>query len=115
MKNINEIKSFVDEQEIFIMPDVRIIGKAHRCTFNWETPPWGEIWDSYIAVGDVLKSLPKVINNGFIAWTGDSPEGSDMYTYMPAIICPANTPVPEGLDYRDIPHPMWGKVSMVMN
>ena len=103
MKNINEMIPFVEEQEIFIMPDVRIIGKAYRCTFNWEETPWDKIWSEYEAAQEAIQSLPKIVENGFISWTGDSPKGSDYYTYMPAVICPANTPIPDGLDYRDLP------------
>jgi hypothetical protein len=33
-ENIGELVANVSEQEIFIMPDVRIIGKAYRCTFE---------------------------------------------------------------------------------
>lgn len=103
MKNLNEIKAFVEEQEIFLMPDVRIIGKAYRCTFSWEETPWDRIWDDWEQIQSVLSSLPKVLKNGWISWTGDSPEGSDHYTYMPCVICPVDTPVPEGLNYRDLP------------
>jgi len=103
MKALREIKPFVAEQEIFTMPNVRIIGKAYRCTFSWQETPWQKIWDEFGAVGETLKQLPKILENGFISWTGDSPEGSAHYTYMPAVICPEGTPVPEGLDFRDLP------------
>lgn len=103
MKNINEIKPFIEEQEIFIMPDVRIIGKAYRCTFSWEETPWDKIWDEWESAQKVIATLPRIVETGWISWTGDSPEGSDYYTYMPSVICPANTPVPDGLDYRDLP------------
>lgn len=103
MKNIDEIKPFVDEQEIFIMPDVRIIGKAYRCVFDPQSTPWQKFWDEYNAVKETIDLLPKIIKNGMICWTGDSPKGSDYYTYMPAVICPTDTPVPDGLDYRDLP------------
>jgi len=103
VRNINEIKPFVEEQEIFIMPDVRIIGKAYRCTFNWKETPWQKIWDEFEAAQEHIRALPRIVENGFISWTGDSPKGSEYYTYMPAVICPADTSVPEGLDYRDLP------------
>ena len=103
MNDISKILPFVEQQEIFTMPDVRIIGKAYRCTFSWEETPWEKIWDEFIAVKGILDSLPKIVVNGYISWTGDSPEGSDHYTYMPCVICPADTSVPDGLDYRDLP------------
>ena len=103
MKSLNEMKAFVEEQEIFFMPGVRIIGKAYRCTFSWKETPWDRIWNEWKEMQEVLSSLPKVLSNGWISWTGDSPEGSDYYTYMPCVICPAGTFVPEGLDYRDLP------------
>lgn len=103
MKDISQIVPFIAEQEIFKMPDVRIIGKAYRCTFEWEQTPWEKIWNDWESIQKVLKLLPKILLNGWISWTGDSPEGSNYYTYMPCVICPKNTPVPEGLDYRDLP------------
>ena len=105
VKNISEIKPFVEEQEIFIMPEVRIIGKAYRCNFQWEEGEVGAIWDSFGEAEESLNALPRVVSNAYLAWTGESPGMDDNkdYTYMPAIICPAGTPVPEGLDYRDLP------------
>jgi len=103
MKSIREMKPFVDEQEIFAMPDVRIIGKAYRCLFNPDETPWQQFWDEYGAIKPALCALPKIIENGMICWTGDSPQGSDHYTYMLGVVCPAGTVVPEGLDYRDLP------------
>lgn len=43
MKNINDMESFEDEQDLFIMPDVRMIEKAYRCGFNWEETPWEKL------------------------------------------------------------------------
>lgn len=103
MKNISEMQPFVEEQEIFIMPGVRIIGKAYVCPFSWEETPWDTIWDEWEAAQETLGSLPKIVKNAWISWTGESPEGSGRYTYMPSVICPADTAVPEGFDYRDLP------------
>ncbi len=49
------------------MPDVRIIGKAYRCSFNWEETPWTDIWDTYIAAKDQIAALTKVVENGSIS------------------------------------------------
>ena len=106
MKNLSEIKPFVDEQEIFAVPDVRIIGVAERCELHTgNNDDVMKAWQRFCEddVQAKLESLPRFMANGFIAWTGDCPEGSKHYTYMPSVICPAGTPVPEGLDYRDLP------------
>lgn len=77
VKNISElIARSPEEHEIFYMPDARIIGSVHRCTFEDDSAgvsPHQEYW------------------------------GGNYYTYMPGVICPANTPVPDGLDFRDLP------------
>jgi len=110
VKNINEIKPFVEEQEIFFMPDVRIIGIEARCKLphlGGDDEP--AVWDEFLKDGfpEALKKLPRVVTDAVIGWTGECPDpyngSADTYTYMVAIICPAITPVPFGYTYRDIP------------
>ncbi len=103
MKKFEQLDVYDEEYEILLMPNVRVIGKAYRCTFNPNETPWQKFWDEYNAAQDIISSLPTLLKNGMICWIGDCPVGSDYYTYMPAVICPADTPVPKGLDYRDLP------------
>ena len=104
MKHINEIKPFVDEQEIFIMPEIRIIGLEGRCKLNCGNDDVLALWekadDEFFTK---LENLPRAIPDAVLGWTGDCPEGSDTYSYIISIACPAGTAVPNGLSYRDIP------------
>jgi len=106
MKKINELALTLPEaHEIFIMPDVRVIGIARECLFEEdgkEISPHEDYWSEFLT-HNAVESLPLVIKDSFVCWTGDSPEGGNSYTYMPGVICPAGTPVPAGLDYRDLP------------
>jgi len=106
MKNINEMKPFVEEQEIFFMPDVRIIGLELRCKLHdTGENPIPALWGKFFEKGfpAALANLPRAIPNAMLGWTGDCPEGSDTFSYIVSIACPANTPVPEGYTYRDLP------------
>ena len=106
VKDISELTENVKEQEIFFMPDVRIIGRAYICTFaadNAGESLHDDYWNEFFTLKSKMDRLPRIIKNSMVCWTGDSPKGSDRYTYMPGIICPAGTPVPDGLDFRDLP------------
>ena len=106
VKDIYELAADMNEQELFMMPDVRIIGKAYRCTFEADMAgqsPHQKYWGEFLAFRSVIDTLPCIIKGSMVCWTGDCPKGSNYYTYMPGVICPAGTPVPEGLDYRDLP------------
>ena len=107
VKNISEIKPFVEEQEIFFMPEIRIIGigiklKLHGDEGENPIPAlWSKFFDEGFAVG--LEKLPRAIPNAWLGWTGDCPEGeSDTFSYIASAACPAGTPVPEGYIYRDL-------------
>jgi hypothetical protein len=101
MKNINDVDFENMEYEIFYMPDVRIIGKAFRMYLSGEND-WEIIWKTYYSYVETLNKLPNIMRSSMICWTGECLEGSKHYTHMPSIICPKETPVPEGLDYRDL-------------
>ncbi|MHB0859086.1 MAG: GyrI-like domain-containing protein [Anaerolineae bacterium] len=106
MKDIGELTGAPREQEILSMPDVRVIGKAYTCTFASDqagTSPHDDYWNAFFALAPLTDRLPRIVLNAIVCWTGDSPMGSDHYTYMPGILCPAGTPVPDGLDHRDLP------------
>ena len=104
MKSVNEIKAFVEEQEIFIMPEVRIIGIKGCCKLHIGNNDVMETWQRFDdSVTAKLENLPRAMPKALLGWTGDCPEGSDTYSYIISVMCPAGTPVPEGLDYRDLP------------
>lgn len=103
MKNISEIKPFVEEQEIFIMPEIRLIGVEGRCNLNGDDEPTIHSEARKKGFPNVLKDLPRVIPDAVLGWTGECPEGSDTYTHLFSIACPAGTSVPKGFTYRDIP------------
>ena len=106
LKDISELTLGVEAQEIFMMPDVRMIGKAHICIFENDAEgksPHDSYWSDFLALEPVFERLPRVIKNAVVCWTGDSPLGSNLYTYMPGVICPAGTAVPAGFDFRDLP------------
>jgi len=97
MKNINEMVPFVEEQEFFIMPQVRIIGKEYRGKQDDDYNPIPDFWKEVLKDGfpPELGKLPCVIPDSMVGWTGNS--------YIAGIMCPADTPVPEGFDFRDLP------------
>ena len=75
---------------------------AYEADIAGESPHL-DYWRQFFKYKFVIKGLPLVINDSMVCWTGDSPGESNYYTYMPGIICPAGTPVPDGLDFRDLP------------
>ena len=107
MKNLSElIATSPEEHEIFIMPNVRIIGIAKQCTFeddNAGISPHEDYWNEFFSFRLLIDKLPLVIKDSMVCWTGDCLKEANYYTYMPGVICPADTPVPNGLDYRDLP------------
>lgn len=105
VKNINEMIPFVDEQEIFIMPEIRIIGHEIRCKLNDTVNHIPQFCMDFFNNGasDGLDELPRAIPNAWLGWTGDCPGGSDTYSYIMSNACPAGTSVPEGYVYRDLP------------
>ena len=108
MKNISEIKPFVEEQEIFIMPEIRIVGIEVR--FKYRGEPEGEntiptLWEKFFVEGFAagLDKLPKIIPNAWLGWMGDCPDGeSDWCSYIVSGAYPSGTPVPDGYVYRDL-------------
>jgi len=103
MKNINEIVPFVEEQEIFVMPQVRIIGKECRQKHNADYNPFPAFWDELLKNGfpSELEKLPRAILKAMLGWTGNSDE--EAFSYIASIICPVDTPVQKGYVYRDLP------------
>jgi hypothetical protein len=108
LKNISEIKPFVEEQEIFIMPEIRIIGIEIR--FKYRGEPEGEnpipaLWEKFFTEGYAagLEKLPKIIPNAWLGCTGDCPEGkSDWCSYIISGAYLSGTTVPDGYVYRDL-------------
>ena len=102
MKDINfENKIF----EMFYMPAVRIIGKEFQLKDTESETYWERtekmIWNKYCSYEKTLNKLPSLIPSAVVCWKARKDLDHD--TYMPGVICPKETPVPEGLDYQDLP------------
>lgn len=105
MKGVENILPNVRELELFQMPDVRVIGKAITSKCNGEENPIPAFWSKYFDDGwnKVIDSLPRVIPNTMVGWTGNYIAETDSFTYIVGVVTPAGTLVPVGCDYRDLP------------
>ncbi len=88
----------------FELPAVRLIGKSTLDTLYSDPNPIPAFWSEYFRRGYhlVTDDLPHVIPNR-VAYFWGSSTGTDQYTYMICVACPAGTPVPDGFEYRDEP------------
>lgn len=106
MNNINpitEIFPFENRLRFFSLPEVRLIGKSIRHTNETAVTPIPLFWKEYFAkYHTIVSALPQVIQTT-IAWFADYDPATKEYTYFICSICPADTPVPAGLEYRNIP------------
>lgn len=110
MKNFSEIKAFEDKFELYHLPESRIIGKAIRNGGKLgNTAP--ALWDETFQSGayDTLKSMPHVLKDSLYGWTCEYDAESDTFVYIVCAVVPANTPVPDGFMYRDIPETICAK------
>ena len=93
----------LEKIEFIKIPNVRIIGRevAHSMAENEENPI-PSLWSQMFNDGtvDMLKKLPLAILDCTIGWMGDT-EGQT-FKYIAGVICESNTPVPEGMQYRDL-------------
>ena len=104
MKHFSEIRAFEDAFELYHMPAVRIIGQETRnggALGNTAPALWDEMFHS--GAYEVLKTLPPVLEDSLYGWTCEYDAASDTFVYIVCAVTPANTPVPEGYCYRDIP------------
>ena len=69
------------------------------------------LWDDVFASGahDVLMSLPHVLNDSLYGWTCEYSPATDTFVYIVCAMTPADTLVPEGFVYRDIPKTICAK------
>lgn len=104
MKHINEIKPFNNKIEIVLLPASRIIGKEIRNGGKLgNTAP--KLWDDIYASEEVkiLESLPQIVSKDLFGWTMEYDPDTKTFIYMVCALTRADTIVPEGFTYRDIP------------
>ena len=110
MKAFGEIKAFEDNVEIFRLPKARVIGKEIRnggSIGNTAPALWNEVYAS--GQMEVLMRLPHILNNSTYGWTCDYDAETDTFIYIVCVLTPADTPVPEGFIFRDIPETLCAK------
>lgn len=104
MKNFSEIRAFDDEFEIFEMPASRLIGlETRNGGALGNTAP--ALWDKTFTIGamDALMALPQVLEDSTFGWTCEYDPPTDTFIYIVCVLTPADTPVPEGFIYRNVP------------
>lgn len=117
-RSIGEIRPFHDTLEIFHLPASRVIGEEALYKLNsgvrlaaapqWELLSASEVWKKTIT------TLPRVIPTTFTGWTCNYVPETDMFSYLASVLTPADTPIPEGCQHRDIPETLvavgrWGE------
>ena len=110
MREFSEIKAFDDTLGIYHLPKVRVIGKEVRnggTIGNTAPALWGEVFSSGAA--DILRALPQILDGSMYGWTCDYDPQTDTFIYMVCTLTPADTPVPDGFTYRDIPETLCAK------
>jgi len=90
------------KMEFFNLPPVRMIGKEVAHGYNCGNPV-PELWDKCHQDGTlkVLESLSPEMAY-YIGWMGDYNSETKRFVYIAGMFMPANTPVPDGFQYRDI-------------
>lgn len=110
MKNFQEIKAFEDVFEVFYLPKARIIGKEVRnggSMGNTAPSLWKEVFET--GVSDVLLALPHVLKASLYGWTCDYDAETDTFSYIVCALTLADTPIPEGFVFKDIPETICAK------
>ena len=110
MKEFFEIKAFEDKFEVYHLPKSRVIGKEVRNGGSiGNTAP--DLWNDVFSSGsiDVLMTLPHILNHSTYGWTCDYDAETDTFIYIVCVLTPADTPVPDGFVYRDIPETLCAK------
>ena len=110
MKNFSEITAFHDEFEVFYLPRARIIGKEVRNggpLGNTAPDLWKEVYES--GAVEVLAALPHILKDSLYGWTCEYDAQTDTFVYIVCALVTADTPVPEGFVYRDIPETVCAK------
>lgn len=105
---IAKIFPFENHLRFFSLPDVRLIGKSLRHTNGTSVTSIPLFWNNYFACYyKIVDTLPQVVPTT-VAWFGEYDSITGEYTYMIGSICPADTLVPPGLEYWDIPSMLLG-------
>lgn len=90
--------------EFIALPNVRIIGREAACTLKpGAENPVPALWAKSFEDGTIsmLKKLPLAVPGCTIGWMGDV-QGQD-YRYIAGVIAKEGVPVPNGMQYRDLP------------
>lgn len=93
----------LEKIEFITIPNARIIGREVSLSLRagTENPVpalWGKVYSDGTA--DMLRKLSLVVLGCTAGWMGDA-AGED-YKYIAGVIAAEDTPVPEGMQYRDI-------------
>lgn len=86
------------------IPNCRIIGHEVSVTMaEGVENPVPALWDLSFRDGtmETLEKLPLAIEHCYIGWMGDAVENG--CAYIVGIAAAENTPVPDGMQYRDLP------------
>jgi len=91
----------LEKVEYTKMPNVRIIGR--EVTHEGKKNPVPALWKQIEKDGtlEMLKKLPLAISGCSIGWMGDAKDNT--FKYIAGVIAVEDTPVPEGMQYRDLP------------
>ena len=86
--------------EFINIPNVRIIGREITVRSKKDTPA---LWEQVIHDGTInmLRKFPRAISDCIIGWMGDA--NGKTYNLIAGVIAEENTPVPDGMQYRDLP------------
>jgi len=100
------ISNFNEENGIFEMPSARFIGVAYNHMPGKEARKdfrefLGNLFKSDIW-NDVIKNLPNIINDELCDFTCEYVQETDSFTFIAGVFTPEGTPVPKGLEYRDV-------------
>lgn len=90
--------------EFISLPDMRIIGREVPLSMSPGTEnPVPALWSTLFQSGTIrmLKDLPLAVPDYTIGWMGDV-HGQN-YQYIAGVIAKKGTPVPKGMQYRDLP------------
>lgn len=110
LRDISKIKPFEEELDLYYLPKVRIIGKEVRNGGALgNTAP--ALWDDVFRTGEneILRSLSHFLGDCLFGWTCDYEPETDTFSYIVCAMANADTPVPEGFVYRDIPETICAK------
>ena len=106
-RHISEIQPMQEALEIFRLPACRVIGIERTYKLGGKeqhaaAPQWARVTDSEI--WKTICALPRVLPDACFGWTCDCiPKKRKRFCYYVATLTPADTPVPEGCQFRDIP------------